>query len=225
MDLSVSSPGRRNCCVNTQRCCRTKLVLGLQLSLHRAEQASLMNKISRLVTNTVTLGTAGYLNPFTVTAQGTIAPGGIGVVVPANYTGATIVNYGGIDGGGGNGNYSQGNVAIYSASNLNLSNHGGIHGGNVNFVGSGGGNGVDVSGAAIVSNAGQISGGGGVYGIYGGGDGGSGIDIHGSLTLTNTGNIFGGYGGPSGHYYIGTGGVGVERSRKAACRPPWRAHS
>jgi hypothetical protein len=168
-----------------------------------------MSKISRLVTNTVTLGTAGYLNPLTITTQGTIAPGGIGIVVPANYTGATIVNYGNVGGRNGYFNYSHASAAIYSASNLDLSNQGIIHGGIAGFWGSSGGMGVDVSGAAIVNNSGQITGGGGAYGTYGGGSGATALDVTGSLTLTNTGSIQGGYGGAS-EYYPGAGGAGVD---------------
>jgi len=170
-----------------------------------------MSKIARSISNSVTLGTGRYLNPLTITAQGTIASGSDGVVVPANYLGATIVNHGNIGAGAQWGNYTSGDPAIYSASNLNLSNHGSIHGGNGGDWGSSGGNGVDVSGAAIVSNSGQISGGIGVYATYGGGSGGAGIDINGSLNLTNTGTITGGYGGWSG-YYGGNGGAGVDVS-------------
>jgi hypothetical protein len=159
-----------------------------------------MSKITNTITQTVTLGSAGFLSPLTVTSTGAIEPttaGATALYVPTSVVGASIANDGHIAGANGV-----------------QERYFGARGGN-------GGTGVALSNSGTLKNAGIISGGDGGDGhpffaheTVIGGNGGDGVDLTSGGTLINTGFITGGGGGSAtgnaeGGAFDGAGGAGV----------------
>ena len=184
--------------------------------------------ISSLVTTSVTLGSAGYPSPLTITSTGRIAPsvyGAVGILLPSLGSLASIVNQGAVsamEGGYGRTGGVGGN-GIDLNSPAVLTNSGVIAagvGGYSNYNGGLGGTGLDVQASSTVVNSGQIFGGTGGYGFYTPGIAGGGVVLDGSATLSNTGLILGGTGGRSNSYNVYayrtiTGGIGVSTGSEA----------
>jgi hypothetical protein len=142
------------------------------------------------ITTTVTLGTASYPSPLTVTATGVVAPTAAGATgVYSDLTGNSLTNFGSIQGGAGIG--GTGGLGVNFKAAGTLTNGGGITGGTgaATFVG---GAGVDLA-AGTLTNTGHISGGIGGSGATGG----NGVSLYGA-TLLNSGSITGGAGGAGG---------------------------
>jgi hypothetical protein len=138
--------------------------------------------ITATLLNTVTLGSAAFPSPLTITATGVVAPAVAGATgVLSSIAGNSLTNNGAVDGGAGRNGSAGGN----------------------------GGVGVNVTKAGTFNNTGSISGGaGGTSTTAGaGGTGGAGVKLL-AGTLTNTGSITGGAGGP-GSLLVGFGGAGV----------------
>jgi hypothetical protein len=138
--------------------------------------------ISGKVTNSVTLGSAGYPSPLTVAATGDVAVSanaGIGIYGPASS--GTLINDGTVAGGAG------------SASSSAGGGGGGTGGTGTTYGGDGGSAGYLAAGA-VLTNQSTIAGGGGGYGTggpsAGQGTGGPGVVINGG-TLDNTSVILG----------------------------------
>jgi hypothetical protein len=176
--------------------------------------------ISKHINKTVTLGSAGYTGPLTISSSGTIDPtagGATGLYVPASVTNATILNNGEIFGAaaasGGNGGIAVLLNAVATLSNGDIIEGG--YGGNTGKKGHGLQGGIGIAAFAAdtgsITNTGLVIGGGGGGGYTYGGTGGAGVLIDGA-TLTNTANgftgIIGGAGGAS-FYDGGNGGIGV----------------
>jgi hypothetical protein len=191
-----------------------------------------MSTITKPIYQTVTLGSGVYLSPLTITSTGEILVpigGGTGLLVPANVSGASIVNQGYIIGGMGGGPVDHHAVVGGTGADLEsaatLTNGGlirGNHGGDGWVFGGTGGGGVVLANGGALRNAGEIDGGVGGTGTaifqhsFGyGGIGGNGVDMASGETLTNTGIIAGGAGGVdygfAGGFYGqgGSGGAGV----------------
>jgi hypothetical protein len=159
--------------------------------------------ISGTVTTTVTLGSASYPSPLTVTSAGDVERGVYG---PASagilLNGGIISGAAGYNGGFG-GSGSNGGTAVFLLAGNTATNSGTVAGGKGgnDVVGSGGngGDGVDLTaGSTLTNGAGAlIIGGAGGYGYhFSGGDGGAGVNLAGG-TLANAGTIAGGEAGAS----------------------------
>jgi len=186
----------------------------------------------------ITLGSGGYLSPFSVTNSGEIAnlpanatgSGTIGLYVPGSLAPVSILNDGTIIGGGGL--IAGYGVSLYGAGGL--TNHGFIEGGNsADGFGGGGiylapnGQGSLINTGTILGGSGALSSGAGAFsptgdyilnagtisGGVGGGTSSGGAGIRTGGTVVNTGLIKGG--GSEEHVILNTsasgtsGGVGV----------------
>lgn len=166
-----------------------------------------ITSIGKIVTNTVSLGSAAYGSALTVTSAGGIEPpAGFGAAGVLNAVASTsLTNQGVIIGGSGKGpsgpanGTSNGGIGVNLTSAGTLKNSGHITGG-ASYVAAGAG---VILNASTGSNSGQITGGAG-EGVYlspsaGGevGNGGAGVQLTGGATFTNTGTLTGGAGGPS----------------------------
>jgi hypothetical protein len=142
--------------------------------------------INSTVTSTVTLGSAAYPSPLTITSAGGVSVAGFGytaLYVPAALTGGSILNDG----------------HVYGASSPNLE-----------FVRVNGGIGVDIEGQAKFNSNGIIEGGAGGTSLNTTepGMGGYGLIVRTGSSVTNHGGIYGGAGGYS-HHYAAEGGIGM----------------
>ena len=177
--------------------------------------------ISNTVTSTVTLGSALYPSPLTVTGSGDVAVtafSAIGIFGPADS--GTLINDGKVTGGAGGTRYSgaaNGGTGVELLSGSTATNIGTITGGaaGYNEIGVGGrlggigGAGVSLDGGSL-ANSGLIAGG---YALIG--DGGYGAAL-GAGTLTNTGVIAGGNAETGNSSFDQqSGGAGVELAGSA----------
>jgi hypothetical protein len=183
-------------------------------SLNHEPETGAITTLSTSIAVGITLGSGGYLSPFTITNSGEIAnlsysssyPGTIAVYVPGSLAPVSILNDGTIIGGDGMyiGGYG---VSLYGAGSL--TNHGFVRGGSAGFGSGGGGVYLSPDGGSL-TNTGTILGGSGVrggaaafipvgdYGLNtgfisgGAGPGGAGAGIRSGGTVVNTGVINGG---------------------------------
>jgi hypothetical protein len=142
--------------------------------------------INGTVTSTVTLGSAAYPSPLTITSAGGVRVAGFGdtgIYVPAALTGGSILNDG----------------HVYGANGPSLE-----------FYRVNGGIGVDIEGQAKFTSNGTIVGGAGgtSFNTTEPGMGGYGLIVRTGSSVTNHGNIYGGAGGYS-HLYDAQGGTGM----------------
>jgi hypothetical protein len=175
--------------------------------------------IKTTVTSTVTLGSAAYLSPLTITRMGGVRVAGFGdtgIYVPAALTGGSILNdghvYGAngpsveffrVDGGIGMDIEGQATLASYGII------VGGAGGSSLNTTDPGlGGDGLIVRAGSSITNKGDIYGGAGGYSHFYAAPGGTGMLDDGAAKFTNAGVILGGAGGESGATG-GEGGIGL----------------
>ncbi len=164
---------------------------------HKAKTATAANgdtditTLSTSIATGITLGSGGYLSPFTITNSGAIAnlsynptgPGTIGLYVPGSLAPVSILNDGAIIGGGAMFIAGYG-VSLFGAGSF--TNNGFIEGGNAGFGGGGGGIYLSPAGGSL-TNTGTILGGAGVKG-------GAGGFVPAADYVLNTGIISGGAG-------------------------------
>ena len=180
-----------------------------------------MSTISTKIAANVTLGSASYPSPLTITSTGIVAPTE-NIAVYSDVAGNQLTNYGAIDGGyaamgldllvgklanyghitgGGSDGSLAGGVGVNLARGGSVLNHGSITGGK---------NDGDSSGAGVMQDGGKLT---NYANITGGttnpyvdnGLGGSGVDFS-AGTLMNLGHITGGNGGVGGAgVYVGGG--------------------
>jgi hypothetical protein len=172
--------------------------------------------ISGKVTTTVTLGSASYPSPLTITGSGDIAvsaPSATGIDAPAGS--GIVINDGTVTGGAAiEASDGSGGVGVYLATGAALTNQGTITGGagHPGRLGAGGygpgpgGAGVLIDGGTL-TNRGTVAGG---YGVGEYGPTGSGANLL-AGTLINTGTIIGG----SANLDLGFGGAGVNLATSA----------
>jgi hypothetical protein len=182
-------------------------------------------KISTTIDNSITLGTAGYTGPISITSTGAIEPvqyGATALTIPAAAAHGTVTNHGLIIGGAGYGIGA--NAYIKAGDGMSVTqgtviNDGTIEAGHAgpNNYGAFGASGILLGGGSVTNNGLIIGGNGGArepegYGVkYG--QGGSGITIDAAhSTLVNKGTIDGGAGGLGAGY----GGIGVSVSSAAS---------
>ncbi len=161
--------------------------------------------ISTTIDAAITLGSAGYVGPISITNTGAIEPmqfGATALTVPAGAADATLTNHGMIVGGNGlppsrYGQYgTAGGDGVRAGAGAKIVNDGTILGGGSttqNLYGfDGGGTGVDIYGAQgkLINNA-IIDGGAGSAG----GSGGIGVSVSSGAIAINNGIIAGGAGG------------------------------
>lgn len=174
--------------------------------------------IETTVTNTVTLGSASYPSPLTVTNTGDIAPSSYaatGLIAPLGSTALSLLNFGNIW-GGPSGTLGTAGTGVSLKRGTTVTNDGTVIGGtgemsssHAYFPGTGreGGIGVTLSGATWY-NVGLLSGGTGGSYTGSGGPGNFAVEMSGG-TLGNTGTIEGGAGGSGGSDNGGNGGGGI----------------
>jgi hypothetical protein len=165
------------------------------------------SRINGTVSNTVTLGSANYGSPLSVTANGVVAPTGNGAVgLYSDLPGGMLTNRGMINGGYGSG-ANVTNVGIITGGSASPTTY-------IAYKSPGrGGAGVALSSASQLVNSGMITGGAGIAykGAYTVGTaGGAGATFDGAHRV-NSGTIGGGEGGSTGGTYFagGAGGVGI----------------
>ena len=180
-----------------------------------------MSYINTTVYYTVTVGSAAYPSPLTITTSGAVEPNSIGATgVYSGVAGNSVTNYGTIDGGAGIGKVDGGFGVDLSAGTLTnnqgayinggsgfynggdgvylhggtLTNYGTIDGGSVADVFSSiSGAGVDLSAGMLINNGAINAGSNTFYGAFA-------AYLNGG-TLINNGSI----GGAGGHYHYGGG--------------------
>ena len=166
--------------------------------------------ISGTITSTVTLGSANYPSPLTITGTGDIAItsyGGAGVYGPAGS--GTLINDGAIAGGKGIEGGGIGGAGVSLRNGSTATNVGTIAGGGGGNGAGKGGAGIYLAAGAALTNQGMIGGGyggsgtGGIHNVVG--VGGAGALLNGG-TLTNDNTIAGGY-SEGGNRYAGSGVV------------------
>lgn len=190
--------------------------------------------ISSKVTQTVTLGSANYPGPLSVSNTGTISPAGVdvvaGVYVPVGAARGTIFNSGEITADAGTiitissglTNGAKGGAGVLLAAgnpSASLINAGVIMGGtggdpgySSDYGGASGGIGVSVGSLASFANtsSGKVTGGTGETAWAYGGSGGVGVYLaYGAAAFNNYGKISGGAGASGGLLAAGWGGIGL----------------
>ena len=161
--------------------------------------------ISTTFTGTVTMGSAAFPSPLTITTTGVVAPTVAGATaVLSDISGNSLTNAGAIDGGAG----SNGTTGGHGGLGLNFEKGGAVtntgsinggHGGSASGAGAGGTGGVGADlFAGTLTNTGSITGGGGGNGTVGNGQPSPGVYLDGG-TLISSGAVSGGSGGGGGY--------------------------